>query len=153
MVDLQICCRIQFPCGIVPLNLRSRSHLLSLSFSLSPLPVDLKVGQGESSPGSMRMRGSFVSQCYGYSMPLRRIWLAAINMTLIIKAIAKAHIKLFRTQVCRFCFWECTKKKERKKGGGRVKKLKINSFCFNNRCYYYYYFWSSFYLAYKRGIK
>lgn len=44
----------------------------------------------------------------GYSMPLRRIWLAAISMTLMMKAMAKAQMRLFRTQVCRFCFWECT---------------------------------------------
>lgn len=40
--------------------------------------------------------------------------MAAINMTLIIKAIAKAHIKLFRTHVCRFCFWECTREEREK---------------------------------------
>lgn len=44
----------------------------------------------------------------GYSMPLRRIWLAAISMTLMMKAMAKAQMRLFRTQVCLFCFWECT---------------------------------------------
>lgn len=43
-----------------------------------------------------------------YSMPLRRIWLAAISMTLMMKAMAKAQMRLFRTQVCLFCFWECT---------------------------------------------
>ena len=41
-------------------------------------------------------------------MPLRRIWLAAISMTLMMKAMAKAQMRLFRTQVCLFCFWECT---------------------------------------------
>lgn len=43
-----------------------------------------------------------------YSMPLRRIWLAAISMTLMMKAMAKAQMRLLRTQVCLFCFWECT---------------------------------------------
>lgn len=41
-------------------------------------------------------------------MPLRRIWLAAISMTLMMKAMAKAHMRLLRTQVCRFCFCEWT---------------------------------------------
>ncbi|KAI5139893.1 Grb2-Related Adapter Protein 2 [Manis pentadactyla] len=31
-------------------------------------------------------------------MPLRRIWLAAISMTLMMKAMAKAQMRLFRTQ-------------------------------------------------------
>lgn len=51
-----------------------------------------------------------------YSMPLRRIWLAAISMTLMMKAMAKAQMRLFRTQVCLFCFWECTGSGRR--GGG-----------------------------------
>lgn len=60
--------------------------------------------------------GSREGSCWGgcYSMPLRRIWLAAISMTLMMKAMAKAQMRLFRTQVCRFCFWECTGV-----GGGR----------------------------------
>lgn len=43
-----------------------------------------------------------------YSMPLRRIWLAAISITLMMKAMAKAQIRLLRTHVWRFCFWACT---------------------------------------------
>lgn len=64
----------------------------------------------------------------GYSMPLRRIWLAAISMTLIIKAMAKAHIRLFRTQVCLFCFWECTRA-GREKAVVKVRCLYKDVFC------------------------
>lgn len=46
--------------------------------------------------------------CQHYSMPLRRIWLAAISITLMMKAMAKAQMRLLRTHVWRFCFWACT---------------------------------------------
>lgn len=67
---------------------------------------------GRVGPQGVRMRSERGPQrlvaggCY--SMPLRRIWLAAISMTLMMKAMAKAQMRLFRTQVCLFCFWECT---------------------------------------------
>lgn len=48
----------------------------------------------------------------GYSMPFRSIWLAAISMTLMIKAIAKAQMRLFLTQVCRFFFLGWTEMRE-----------------------------------------
>lgn len=38
-----------------------------------------------------------------YFMPLRSTWLAAISMTLMMKAMAKAHIRLLRTHVCLTC--------------------------------------------------
>lgn len=44
------------------------------------------------------------SQWRRYSMPLRSIWLAAISITLMMKAMAKAQIRLLRTHVCRFFF-------------------------------------------------
>lgn len=57
----------------------------------------------------------------GYSMPLRRIWLAAISMTLMMKAMAKAQMRLLRTHVCLFCFWECTGGRgERREGHGET---------------------------------
>lgn len=43
-----------------------------------------------------------------YSMPFRSIWLAAMSMTLMMKAIAKAQMRLLRTHVCRLFFLECT---------------------------------------------
>lgn len=45
---------------------------------------------------------------FGYSMPFRSIWLAAMSMTLIMKAMAKAQIRLFLTHVCRFFFFGWT---------------------------------------------
>ena len=39
-------------------------------------------------------------------MPLRRIWLAAISMTLMMKAMAKAQMRLFLTHVWRICWLE-----------------------------------------------
>lgn len=74
-------------------------------------------GGGTVCPQGMRMRSELGTQRWWrrmrcYSMPLRRIWLAAISMTLMMKAMAKAQIRLFLTQVCLFCFWECTR------GGG-----------------------------------
>lgn len=59
-----------------------------------------RVGAGHAHAGRAGRRG--------YSMPLRRIWLAAISMTLMMKAMAKAQMRLLRTHVCLFCFWECT---------------------------------------------
>lgn len=41
--------------------------------------------------------------CNTYFMPLRSTWLAAMSMTLMMKAMAKAHIRLLRTQVCLTC--------------------------------------------------
>ena len=38
-----------------------------------------------------------------YFIPLRSIWLAAMSMTLMMNAMAKAQIRLFRTQVCFTC--------------------------------------------------
>lgn len=62
----------------------------------------------------------------GYSMPFRSIWLAAISMTLMMKAIAKAQIRLFLTHVCRFFFLGWTERsereEERKKRQHTVKK-------------------------------
>lgn len=67
---------------------------------------------GRVGPQGVRMRSERGPQRLvaggGYSMPLRRIWLAAISMTLMMKAMAKAQMRLFRTQVCLFCFWACT---------------------------------------------
>lgn len=52
-----------------------------------------------------------------YFMPLRSTWLAAMSMTLMMKAMAKAQIRLLRTQVCLTCCvgLEPSRKKERKK--------------------------------------
>lgn len=44
------------------------------------------------------------SQWRRYSIPLRNIWLAAISITLMMKAMAKAQIRLLRTHVCLFFF-------------------------------------------------
>lgn len=43
-----------------------------------------------------------------YSMPFRSIWLAAMSMTLMMKAMAKAQMRLLRTHVCRLFFLEWT---------------------------------------------
>lgn len=51
----------------------------------------------------------------GYSMPFRSIWLAAISMTLMMKAIAKAHIRLFLTHVCLFFFLGWTERGEKRR--------------------------------------
>lgn len=39
-------------------------------------------------------------------MPLRSTWLAAMSMTLMMKAMAKAQIRLLRTHVWRICWLE-----------------------------------------------
>ena len=41
-----------------------------------------------------------------YFMPLRSTWLAAMSMTLMMKAMAKAQMRLFRTHVWRICWLE-----------------------------------------------
>lgn len=64
--------------------------LFMLAFSPQPLRQPLDGGQGW--------------WChFSYFIPLLRTWLAAISMTLMMKAIAKAHIRLFRTHVCLTC--------------------------------------------------
>lgn len=54
----------------------------------------------------------------GYSMPFRSIWLAAMSITLIMKAMAKAQIRLFLTHVCRFFFlgWTGSRRESRSEG-------------------------------------
>lgn len=51
----------------------------------------------------------------GHSMPFRSIWLAAMSMTLMMNAIAKAQIKLFLTHVCRFFFFGWTEGVKKKR--------------------------------------
>lgn len=48
------------------------------------------------------------TKCPGgtYFMPLRSTWLAAMSMTLMMKAMAKAQIRLLRTHVWRICWLE-----------------------------------------------
>lgn len=41
-----------------------------------------------------------------YFMPLRSTWLAAMSITLMMKAMAKAQMRLLRTQVWRICWLE-----------------------------------------------
>lgn len=41
-----------------------------------------------------------------YFMPLRSTWLAAMSITLMMKAMAKAQMRLFRTHVCLICWLE-----------------------------------------------
>lgn len=55
------------------------------------------------------------SQWHCYSIPLRSIWLAAISITLMMKAMAKAQIRLLRTHVCRFFFvgWTAVNKEDK----------------------------------------
>lgn len=74
----------------------------------------VRVGSGGAHPVACACMVSLVHSVMvrGYSMPLRRIWLAAISITLIIKAMANAQIRLFRTQVCLFCFWACTARED-----------------------------------------
>lgn len=48
-----------------------------------------------------------------HSMPFLSIWLAAISMTLMMKAMAKAQIRLFLTHVCLFFFLGWTEIKEK----------------------------------------
>lgn len=43
---------------------------------------------------------------WSYFMPLRSTWLAAMSMTLMMKAMAKAQMRLLRTHVCRICWLE-----------------------------------------------
>lgn len=47
--------------------------------------------------------GILVEGGLAYFMPLRSTWLAAISMTLMMKAMAKAQIRLLRTHVCLTC--------------------------------------------------
>lgn len=56
----------------------------------------------------------------GYSMPFRSIWLAAISMTLMMKAIAKAQIRLFLTHVWRFFFLGWTERINTKRIGKKL---------------------------------
>lgn len=58
----------------------------------------------------------------GYSMPFRSIWLAAMSMTLIMKAMAKAQIRLFLTHVCLFFFLGWTERERRRGQKRRVQK-------------------------------
>ena len=53
------------------------------------------------SPTDMHMQVCFSSahSGRGYSMPFLSIWLAAMSITLMMKAMAKAQIRLFLTQV------------------------------------------------------
>lgn len=44
------------------------------------------------------------SWCRIYFIPLRSIWFAAMSMTLMMNAMAKAQIRLLRTQVCFSCW-------------------------------------------------
>ena len=52
-----------------------------------------------------------------YSMPFRNIWLAAMSMTLMMNAMAKAQMRLFLTHVWRFFFEGWTEET-----GGKTKK-------------------------------
>lgn len=54
--------------------------------------------------GALPHRGR-LTKCPGgaYFMPLRSTWLAAMSMTLMMKAMAKAQIRLLRTHVWRIC--------------------------------------------------
>lgn len=60
----------------------------------------------------------------GHSMPFRSIWLAAMSMTLMINAIAKAQIKLFLTHVCRFFFFGWTRVNQTKWKGQKFRNIK-----------------------------
>lgn len=50
-----------------------------------------------------RWRGQARRPGGAYFMPLRSTWLAAMSMTLMMKAMAKAQIRLLRTHVWRIC--------------------------------------------------
>lgn len=62
--------------------------------------------------------------CNSYFMPLRSTWLAAMSMTLMMKAMAKAHIRLLRTHVCLTCCVGLEPVREKKKWWeGKKKRL------------------------------
>lgn len=82
-----------------------RSLFLFLLTGIRPHPVACTCRHG---PFHMDTRGS-------YSMPFLSIWLAAISMTLMMKAMAKAQMRLFLTHVWRFFFEGWTDMKKRKK--------------------------------------
>lgn len=50
----------------------------------------------------------------GYSMPFLNIWLAAMSMTLMMNAMAKAQMRLFLTHVWRFFFEGWTERETRR---------------------------------------
>lgn len=69
--------------------------------------------------GSPSVAGGRRSGWSRYFMPLRSTWLAAMSITLMMKAMAKAQMRLFRTQVCRICWLEqAGKGGESQKEGG-----------------------------------
>lgn len=61
----------------------------------------------------------------GHSMPFRSIWLAAMSITLMMNAIAKAQIKLFLTHVCRFFFFGWTEVNQTKRKCQNFRNIKI----------------------------
>lgn len=69
-------------------------------FFFSPLASCLK---WFSSRVACRRRSSPSEPAHSYFMPLRSTWLAAMSMTLMMKAMAKAQIRLLRTHVCFTC--------------------------------------------------
>lgn len=69
----------------------------------------------------------------GYSMPFRSIWLAAISMTLMMNAMAKAQIRLFLTHVWRFFFlgwtgWSEREEKRKTQHRGLHMQLSLSQF-------------------------
>lgn len=68
------------------------------------------VAQGASWGKGCRQQWVWSGHCRhprgAYFMPLRSTWLAAMSMTLMMKAMAKAQIRLLRTHVWRICWLE-----------------------------------------------
>lgn len=68
-----------------------------------------------------------------YFMPLRSTWLAAMSMTLMMKAMAKAQIRLLRTHVWRICWLEqavaTRQEHQRDKRGQRSDAIRSRRHC------------------------
>lgn len=96
---------------------------LKLMLSVIPFPVN----RDWASPSGMHMQTGFfhMNSRGSYSMPFLSIWLAAISMTLMMNAMAKAQMRLFLTHVWRFFFEGWTEMKI--KGKKRTLKTEIRT--------------------------
>lgn len=85
---------------------------LKLMVSAMPFPVN----RDSASPSGMHVQIglSHMISRGSYSMPFLSIWLAAISMTLMMNAMAKAQMRLFLTHVWRFFFEGWTEMKMKK---------------------------------------
>lgn len=91
--------------------------ILSLTI-LSVIPCSsFPINRDMTSPTGMHMQAGLFHAHTGhsYSMPFLSIWLAAMSMTLMMNAMAKAQMRLFLTHVWRFFFEGWTEKEGKKR--------------------------------------